>query len=82
MKAKCRVIAALAFVALVGSACSPSPLFVRDSTYRESDIKFLVSDGATQYIVRCDWAEIGAELKNCRKLVVRFEKSANPGGGT
>ena len=81
MTAKCRVIAALAFVGLVGSACTPSPLFVRDSTYRESDIKFLVSDGSTQYIVRCDWTEVGAELQNCRKLAVRFEKDTNPGGG-
>jgi len=76
VKTRNRILAVLAFVGFVGSACAPSPLFVRDSTYRDSDIKFLVSDGATQYIVRCDWTEVGGELKNCRKLAVRFEKSS------
>ena len=76
MKPTFLVFAVLAIVSVFSTACVPSPLFVRDSTYRESDIKFLVSDGSTQYIVRCDWAEVGGELTNCRKLAVRFEKEA------
>lgn len=80
MKATIRMIAAVTLFGAMGSACVPPPLFVRDSTYRESDIKFLVSDGSNQYVVRCDWTEVGGELQNCRKLTVKYAKTVNPGG--
>lgn len=80
MKVKFYTFAAVALIGVMGSACVAPPLFVRDSTYRDSDIKFLVSDGSYQYVVRCDWTEVGGELQNCRKLNVRYAKNANPGG--
>lgn len=80
MNKKHRLVAVLMFAVFVGAACAPSPLFVRDSAYGESDMKFLVSDGSTQYIVKCDWQEVGGELENCRKLDVSFQKDAAPGG--
>lgn len=66
---------ALLFVAAIGttSACASQPYFVRTSTQRDTDVKFIVSNAEDVFVVRCRWQQPGAPLEDCRRLSIRYD---------